>query len=448
MARKMTGDTSLAEGFEEVAGQLSGAGAGWLEGLRRAGIEAFRSNGLPTRRVEAWRYTNLNTLAKAGFSPAGMEAAGATADVPDGALEVEGACRIVFVNGFLRPDLSDLERLPAGVSAEGLADILTRNPVALESRLTPVSDDRDGALAALNAAWMQDGLVLRIEDGAEVSAPIHLVSVGAPSGESAAFHPRNLVSAGAGSRAVLVESHIGAVEGAYFSNSVTDITVEQGAVLTHATFQNEGVEAFHVSLARVSIAEGATYDSFVLQRGGALARNEIQASIDGSGAECRLNGAYLGSGRQHIDNTTAIEHRQPGSVSKEVYKGVLDGQSRGVFQGRIVVHRDAQQTNGHQLNKTLLLSREAEIDAKPELEIYADDVKCSHGATAGELNEDELFYLRARGIDEASARDMLVSAFVGEALQELRDPRLAEAFSRWIDGWVEARHAAAEGGRA
>jgi Fe-S cluster assembly protein SufD len=440
MAQEMIRDVSLAAGFEAAASRLPGSDVAWLDALRAQGIADFRTHGLPTRRVEAWRYTNLNALAKAGFTPAGSDVELAT--VPEGvALAVDGACCIVLVNGRLRRDLSDLDRLPDGVAAEGLAESLRRSPATLEELIMPAPSGRDGVLAALNDAFMEDGLVLHIEAGASIDTPIHLVSVGVPvAGQAIAFHPRNLVIAGAGSRATLVESHIGLAGGSYFSNGLTDVTVGKGATLTHAKLQDEGAAAFHVALVRAKMADDAAYDSFVLHRGAELARHETHASIEGSGAECRLNGAYLGAERQHIDNTTVIEHKVPGSRSSEVFKGVLSGHARGVFQGRIVVHRDAQQTDGHQLNKTLLLSRAAEMDTKPELEIYADDVKCSHGATVGELSEMELFYLRTRGIDEPSARNMLVSAFLAEAVSELRDEGLAAAFAGRIAGWVEARH--------
>ncbi|MDH3229135.1 MAG: Fe-S cluster assembly protein SufD [Alphaproteobacteria bacterium] len=440
MAKEMIRDFSLAAGFEEAASQLPGSDVAWLDALRAQGIAAIRTHGLPTRRVEAWRYTNLNALAKAGLTPAGSDVE--LAAVPEGAaLAVDGACRIVLVNGRLRRDLSDLDRLPDGVAAEGLAESLRRSPANLEGLIVPAPRGRDGVLAALNDAFMDDGVVLKIEAGASIETPIHLVSIGVPvAGQAIAFHPRNVVVAGAGSHATLVESHIGAGDGSYFSNGLTDVTVGKGATLTHAKLQDEGAAAFHVALIRAKIADDAVYDSFVLQRGGELARHETHASIEGGGAECRLNGAYLGAGGQHVDNTTVIDHKAPGSRSSEVFKGVLAGHARGVFQGRIVVHRDAQQTNGHQLNKTLLLSRAAEMDSKPELVIYADDVKCSHGATVGELSEMEMFYLRTRGIDEPTARDMLVSAFLSEAVSELRDEGLAAAFAERIAGWVDARH--------
>lgn len=439
MAKQTIQEFSLGAAFDAAAPHLPGSDVAWLDALRAQGISAFRESGLPSRRVEAWRYTNLNALAKAGFAPGGGEVE--LTGLPDGAaLELGDVCRIVLVNGRLRRNLSSLERLPDGVSVEGLGDMLRRAPALAEGLIKPAPRGRDGALAALNDAFMEDGVVLQIGAGAIVDSPIHLIFAGVPvAGQAIAFHPRNVIVAGAGSRATLVESHIGAGKGSYFSNGLTDVTVGRAATLTHAKLQDEGAAAFHVALVRVSIGDDAAYDSFVLHRGAELARHEIRAAIEGSGGECRLNGAYLGTGRQHIDNTTVIEHKALGGRSREVYKGVLGGHARGVFQGRIVVHRDAQQTDGHQLNKTLLLSRDAEMDTKPELEIFADDVKCSHGATVGELSEMEMFYLRTRGIDESTARDMLVSAFLSEAVSELRDEALAAAFAERIAGWVDAR---------
>ncbi len=435
-----TREFALAAAFDEAAPRLPGSDIAWLDSLRAQGISAFRASGLPTRRVEAWRYTNLNALAKAGFTPGGGDVE--LAEVPAGAaLSVGEACRIVLVNGRLRRDLSDLDRLPDGVTAEGLAELLGRAPALAEDLIVPAPRGRDGVLAALNDAFMEDGMVLQVAAGAIVEVPIHLISVGVPvAGQAIAFHPRNVIVAGAGSRLTLIESHIGLNDGSYFSNGLTDVFVDRAATLTHAKLQDEGSSAFHVTLVRAKIGDDAAYDGFVLHRGSELARHEVHAVIEGNGADCRLNGAYLGAGRQHIDNTTVIEHRAPGSRSRQVFKGVLAGHARGVFQGRVVVARDAQQTDGHQLNKTLLLSREAEMDTKPELEIYADDVKCSHGATVGELSELELFYLRTRGIDEVTARDMLVSAFLAEAVSELRDESLAAAFAERIAGWVDARH--------
>lgn len=294
MAQDQNLEFSLAGPFDEAAPRLPGADLAWLDALRSQGIEAFRANGLPNRKVEAWRYTNVGGLEKQGFAPLAEPAL--LDALPEGAaLDIDGACRIVFVNGRLRADLSGLDKLPEGVEASSLADALGGKGGELEELIAPASKERDGALAALNDAFMEDGLVLRIDAGAIVEIPIHLISVGVPvEGQAVAFHPRNLVVAGKGSRATLIESHIGAGEGSYFSNSVTDIQVARGATLTHAKLQDEGPKAFHVALARVRIGDAAVYDNFVLHRGAELARNEIHASIEGGAAECRLNGAYLG----------------------------------------------------------------------------------------------------------------------------------------------------------
>lgn len=412
---------------------LPGDGTDWLDRLRAEARDAYRRDGLPTPRTEAWKYTNLRRLARIGFVP---EEAGNTLDlaaIPDGIAVLDDAYTAVFVNGRFSSALSSLEDLPNGVEAVSLAKKLTDDPASLEGQF----GDMDGLpLASLNTGLIADGLFLKLSDGAVLDKPLHLVSIGRTDGEAVSFHPRHLIQAGAGSIATIVESHVG--DGAYFSNGVTEITVGAGAVLNHYKLQNEGMDAFHLSANLVRIADRAVYDGFVLQVGAKLARNEIR-SLLGERVECRLNGAYLACGEQHIDNTTFIDHAAPNSSSREVYKGVLDETARGVFQGKILVRKDSQKTDGHQLNKTLLLSHGTEIDTKPELEIYADDVKCSHGATTGELEEEPLFYLRARGIDPETARGMLVAAFVGEALDEMQAEGPRTAFQSVVDGWLERR---------
>ena len=314
-----------------------------------------------------------------------------------------------------------------------MAAKLSADRTSLEGQF---SDVTDLPMATLNTGLLSDGLYLKLDDGVALDKPLHLVSIGTAREEPVSFHPRHLIVAGAGSVATIVESHVGS--GAYFSNSVSEVSVGDGAVLNHYKLQNEGPEAYHLAANLVRIADRAVYDNFVLQVGGNLARNEIRSEL-GERVECRLNGAYLACGEQHIDNTTFIDHAAPNSSSREVYKGVLDENARGVFQGKILVRQDSQKTDGHQLNKTLLLSPGTEIDTKPELEIYADDVKCSHGATTGELEEELLFYLRARGIDPQTARGMLVAAYVGEALDEIQAEAPRAAFQAVVDDWLESR---------
>ncbi|MEX1204079.1 MAG: Fe-S cluster assembly protein SufD [Dongiaceae bacterium] len=434
-----------AERFAAVAAGLPGQGLPWLAELRADSIARVTALGLPTPRIERWKYTNLNPLLTTDFVPApdGKRSLGSAA--PAGLLPAERtAHRLVFVNGALRRDLSRIGALPAGVALAGFAEALTDDPEGLASLLTPTAGAEDDALIALNTAFMADGCVLRLGRGVALDEPIELLFIGAPNGAAVAFHPRNLIVAEPGSRATVVETHVGAGSGVYWSHPVCGVTIGDGAVLTHLKLLDDGLQAFHIAHTDVRVAARGRYDSFVLTTGGAVSRDEIAVVLDGDGAECRLTGAYLARGRQHVDNTTEIVHAKPRTVSREVYKGVLDDRARGVFQGRIVVAEDAQKSDGHQLNKTLLLSDRAEIDSKPQLEIYADDVKCSHGATAGELEEDALFYLRSRGIAESAARRLLIEAFLGDVLETVADAGARAALARRVGAWLSGP----DGGRA
>ncbi len=407
-------------------------GAKWIDVLRGDALESYRDQGLPTPRSEAWKFTNLRRLERIAFAPSPVDCA-AAAEIPDGIAALDGAYRAVFVNGRFDAAQSRLDGLPKGVEIGGLA---ATDPVVLEPHLGRIADTSNHPLAALNTAYMADGLYMKLADRAVLDAPLHLISISSATDTALRFHPRHLVILGAGAIATLVESHAGA--GETFANTVSEIDLGEGAALNHYKLQNEGPDAFHIALTQIRLADRSHYDGFVLQTGARLARNEVRAHL-GERVECRLNGAYLGRGDQHIDNTTFIDHTAPNSNSSEIYKGVLDDRARGVFQGKILVRKDAQKTSGHQLNKTLLLSKGTEIDTKPELEIYADDVKCGHGATTGELDEDALFYLRARGIGPAQARAMLVAAFIGEVVAEIQAEQPRAAFQAVVDNWLEAR---------
>lgn len=411
--------------------------APWTSALRKDGLDRYRESGLPTPRVEAWKYTNLRRLARMSFAPGEVVPEGIS--VPENRLVKLDAYRAVIVNGRFQADLSDLDGLPRGVRVEGLANMLRAAPTALEPLLGRIAVRDNKPLAALNAAYLEDGLCVLVDEGVVLDKPLHIVSIGASCGDEATcFHPRLLVSLGAGSVATIVESHVG--EGAYFSNGVAEFDVGADAVLNHYKVQEESKDAYHLADTTLRLGDRSTYDGFTFQSGGVLARNEIYASLDGESVECRVNAAYLGAGKQHIDNTVFIDHVKPGSRSREVCKGVLDDQSRAVFQGKILVRKDAQKTDGFQLNKALLLSRGAEIDSKPELEIYADDVKCSHGATVGELDADALFYLRSRGIDSAAARNLLISAFVAEAVDEIQSATVRDAVADLVQAKLEMRN--------
>ena len=409
---------------------------GSLPAVRAAALKRWRDTGLPGPAVEAWKYTNLATLGQMGLVPA----AGATsARVPEADVAAVDGYRCVFVNGRFDAGQSRLDGLSRGVTVEPLSALIARDDAAAETAL--------GALdalpmAALNAAFATDGLVLRVARGAVLDKPLHVISIGASDGgQVPAFHPRHLIRLEADAVATVVESHVGT--GAYLANSVSDVALERGATLKHYALQNEAAEAYHVGAVRLSLADRAAYEGFGLQLGARLARRELRATIDGSDVECRMNGLYLAAGSQHLDNTTAIDHAAPGSRSRQLFKGVLDDASRGVFQGRVLVRQVAQKTDAHQLSRALLLSRKAEMDGKPELEIYADDVRCSHGATIGNLDQEPMFYLRSRGIDEQTAYRMLVEAFAIEAIDEISAVPVREAFAAHVTGWLAGRRTGA-----
>jgi Fe-S cluster assembly protein SufD len=342
----------------------------------------------------------------------------------------------VFVDGRHRPELCDLGTLPAGVTVASLAAALEAPPPWLEAALAAVPAADGEALLAFNTAFMRDGALVRLEPGVRLETPLHLLFVAGPGAAERVLPLRNLILAGAGSSATVLESYVGIGGGRYWTSVVSHAVVGEGAAISHAKHQDEGSEAVHLAATGATLAEGSRYASFALSLGGRLARNGIAAALDGSGIDCDLSGAYLARGRQHLDTSTWIDHVGPGSTSREHYKGVLDESAHGVFQGRITVRPDAQQTDAHQLNKNLLLSDGAQVDTKPALEIHADDVKCSHGATVGELDAEALFYLRARGLDEALARRLLIEAFIADVVDQVEAAALRGYLKRAVLGWL------------
>jgi Fe-S cluster assembly protein SufD len=427
----------FARQYDAVKAGLPGAELGWLADLRARALAGFVAKGLPTPKTEAWKYTNLNALARLPFIAAVAAENGVTAAKLPRLLSAKAeSLRLVVVNGRPRPDLSELGKLPSGVTITSLAAAFRSEPALLEGTLGTFSTMPDMPFAALNAALMADGVVLRIGANVSIDRPIELLYVASTAGEPVSYHPRNLIFAEVGSQATIVEHHAGIGDGAYFANGVTHVALEPGATLRHYKLESEGAQAFHIANRQVRLARGAIYESFVLANGGRLARDEIAVVLDGPGASCRLDGAFMARGRQLIDNTTMIDHAAPNTTSREIYKGVLDDQSRGVFQGRILVRPDAQKADGQQTSRTLLLSPGAEIDTKPQLEIYADDVKCSHGAAVGEIEEEALFYLRSRGIPEPDARQMLVEAFLDDVVDRVACEPVREAFRDVVAGWI------------
>jgi Fe-S cluster assembly protein SufD len=407
----------------------------WLADMRLQARAKFSEAGLPQRRIENWRYTSLAGLDAGSWQNVGAEADGLSFDLPE--MPVSVAARIVLFRGRVQARYSTLDKLPDGARLLGLADRKGTCGDILKGRLGSLAEGAAMPLATLNTAWLSDGAVLILDPGILVDAPIEIVSIGAPtkSGEAAAFHPRMLVVAGAGSSACLIERHHAATDGPYFSNSVAEIFVGPGARIAHTKIQNESLQSTHLSACHVALEEGAHYRGFILQKGAALARHEVVASL-GPSVDFRISGAYLGVGEQHLDTTIRVDHAEPGSMSRQHIKGVLTGKARGVFQGKITVHQDAQQTDGQQMSRALLLSPQARVSVKPELEIYADDVKCGHGATSGALSDEALFYLTARGIDEEIAKALLIGAFVEEVVEEIEEPVSRADVRTLVGDWL------------
>jgi Fe-S cluster assembly protein SufD len=414
-------DHYLAD-FARVAERLPGAGAPWLVRLRTDALDVFAQRGFPTRRDEDWKYTSVAEFEKQRFAALaeGTAASQALDAVRDIMLDNEGGHLLVFVNGRHAPALSSPGRLPAGVQLGSLADALERMPEALEPWLAGGASEQtaQNSFGALNTAFMADGAWLHLPRGAAIEAPVHLLFLSDAAG--GASHLRNLIVAEDGAQATVIEHYVGIGGIAYFTNALTQIHAAPNATIEHHKLQQEADGAFHIAGIHALQQRDSRFESHSFSLGAALARNDITTAFEATGCDVTLNGLYLAGDRQHVDHHTRIDHRMPHGTSREYYRGVLDGTAHGVFNGRVIVHPGAQKTNAFQANHNLLLSTDAEIDTKPQLEIFADDVKCNHGATVGQLDLNQLFYLRSRGIDEAVARNLLVRAFAHDVIERIR----------------------------
>ncbi len=414
--------------FDAARDSLPGHGNPAVVSLRESGFARFKALDFPGRKVEEWRFTNLSPLTKG----IGTTETAKTDGVP--APEFKTPHIMTFINGRFSEQESSLGGLPEGVKLTSLAAELD----AGNDRLLIDEADDKRAVVALNTAFMEDGFVLTAEEGTSIAEPILIRFVSLPGKGANAHHMRNVIRLGKTASLTLVEEHVGTDGHAYFANPVTDIALEDGARLNHYKLQAESDTAFHLANTDTKLAAGAVYENFALTTGARLARNEMESRIAGAGATSILNGAYLIRGMQHADTTTLTRHLVPENESRQIYKGILDDEAQGVFQGKIQIVPDAQQVSGDQLSRALLLSDRASVAVKPELEIHADDVKCSHGASSGELDEDALFYLQSRGIEEKAARKMLIDAFLADVLEEISDEAVRDYFAdvsaRWMEG--------------
>ncbi len=430
-------DHPFRDPYASRLGVLPGTANTWLDGLRQ-GARTALAGGLPGPKEEVWRYTPLRALAKIPFIPAAAADDVDVTEVPRTVPSIAGAVRMVLVNGVFRRDLSDSE-FGNGVSVRDVHSVLAASDDDVRQILGSLVPPKASPLAALNTAYMADGVAVQVSKGVAAPKVIHIVSIGASGAEPGAFHPRVVVVAEAGASLTIVESHVGLPGQPYFSNPVTEIVVGEKADVRRYVSVAEDDDAFHLATTAVSIASSGAFEAFHLGLGGGLVRQEVTVTFAGEGATARVNGAYALTGTAHHDFTTFMDHSVPSCASDQVFKGVVDGKSHGVYQGRILVARDAQKTDARQLHKALFLSRGPHVDCKPELEIYADDVQCAHGAATGEIDADQLFYLTSRGIDPDTARGLLVEGFLADAVAQIKDEDIRDLFTADIGAWLKRR---------
>jgi Fe-S cluster assembly protein SufD len=413
--------SSYLSGFAQFERRINGRRHSWLNKIREKAIEGFDALGFPNARDEEWRFTSVSPITSVPFKPPDPPQ-----DLPDISelsdfTVCENACtQLVFLNGFFSEKLSTVKLLPKGVRIDSLVRALDTQRPLIEPVLAKQASFQKNTFTALNTAFMSDGAFVYLPSGTVLKDPVHLLFLSMGATEPAMSAPRCLILAGNGCQASIVESYAGLDKGLYFTNAVSEICIGKNSVIDHYKLQRESENAFHMATIQVAQENDSSYTSHSLSLGGALVRNNINVVLDGPGADCVLNGLYVTKGRQHVDNHTSIDHARPNCTSRELYKGILDDASSGVFNGRIIVQKDAQKTNAKQTNKNLLLSKHASINTTPQLEIRADDVKCTHGATIGQLNDEELFYLRSRALDRETARTLLTYAFASELLQAVR----------------------------
>ncbi len=421
MQKEQNQDWYIAQ-FEAFERGLNGESRSDLHMTRRHALMRFVELGFPTTKDEEWRFTSVAPIEQGRFA----------SPLPRHAEDIRGTelqpftfgglrCnRMVFLDGRYSARLSGYSFLGPGVKIGSLAEALREDPGAVLSHLTRYARYEHSTFTALNTAFLQDGAYVSIPDGVTVRDPIHMLFVSTGRGDAVVCHPRNLVVTGDRSRVTVVESYVSLGGKGYFTNAVTELAVGSGSVVEHDRLEHEADDAFHIGSIHAQLQAGSSLTTNSVSLGGHLVRNNLTVVFAAEGSECTLNGLSLSTGEQLIDNHTMIDHAMPHCTSHELYKAILDGRSRGVFGGKIIVRKDAQKTDAKQTNRTLLLSDEATMDTKPQLEIFADDVKCTHGAAVGALDDEQVFYLRSRGIDEAEARDLLTTAFAGDVVGRIQ----------------------------
>ncbi len=410
--------------FRQDYGNGRSGSPAWLKALRESAIGSFDKLGFPTRQDEEWKYTSVEPIVSQPFER-GREPAAVSDKKVLARSFMDAKCnRLVFVNGTFVPQLSLWGDVPASVRVQSLAEAIQHDDQILAPYLAACARHEREAFFALNTAFMEDGAVVMVPADCRLETPLYVIFVATAGDRRIALYPRNLILVGVGSEVKIVETYLGLGTGNYFVDAVTELIGEENSVIDYYRLQREGDAGFHVGALDARLKRDCHFTAHAVTLTGALVRNDVHVGLEGEGAECILNGIYLLDGYQHVDNHTEIEHTRPRATSFELYKGILSGNAHGVFNGKIVVHKDAQKTDARQVNKNLLLSEHAAVNTKPQLEIYADDVKCSHGSTIGQLDADALFYLRSRGLDIHEAQSLLSYAFASDVVGRIRIPSL------------------------
>ena len=403
--------------------------------LRNDAFNQFMEMGFPTTRTEAWRSTNVSSLVKIPFTLPNGESGAINKKFLDSYL-LQNSHRIVIINGKISSTLSDFDRLSDSVTVQSLSAAIQDSPELLERHLGKYANSAERPFVALNSAFLSDGLFLLIKRRQTIEVPIHLIFLSTPSKQNTIFHWRNLILTDKESHVTLIEHYIGSEGFRYFSNGVTEIVSEENATLQHIKIQQESHDSYHISTTQIQQMTNSQISSHHITIGANLTRNNVNVALSGEGTHCSINGLTLSKEKQHMDNHTMIEHKKPNCISRELFKGIYDDHSHGVFNGRIIVHKNAQKTDAEQTNRNLILSGNAKVNSNPQLEIHADDVKCSHGSSTGELDEEALFYLRSRGINLNEAIKILINGFANEVIDQINFTPLKDRLNHLLLEWL------------
>jgi Fe-S cluster assembly protein SufD len=442
MSQAIKEQSVYSEAFREFAARIGEGGPSWLTQMRERAFERFEDMGFPTTGDEDWKYTNVAPLVRRTFKVADED--GATKldsdTVEQFVYEEARRSRLVFVNGIFNRELSSLGALPQAFVAEDLVAALAgKHAEPVRENLGRLSEQARDAFSSLNTAFLRDGALLFVPSGVAIEAPVQLLFLSTQTAAESMVFPRVLVVAGRDSRLDIIESYAASGDGTYFTDAVVEVFVGEGARVTHCKVQDESESAFHIASTRAELGRDSFYDLTTITLGAHLSRHNIEVKLDNEGAECHVDGLYIVGTGQHADTHSLIDHRKPNCTSRQNYKGILDGHSRAVFNGRVFVHEGAYRTDAEQSNKNLLLSSDARVDTKPQLEIYNDDVKCSHGATVGQLEEEELFYLLSRGLRRDLARNLLTYGFAEEIVAKIKFESIRAQLDRAILNRLRAR---------